>query len=49
VPGKIETAPNLTLGADTDILLVAGQSISFGAPFTIKQGAQLRARVGFGN
>jgi outer membrane protein assembly factor BamB len=47
VPGKI-TADNLTLGADTDLIIVAGQSISFGAGFKVEQGAQLRARVGLG-
>ena len=48
VSGKIQTADNLTLGADTDIILVAGDSISFGPGFTVKTGAQLRARVGLG-
>jgi hypothetical protein len=48
VSGKI-TVPGLTLGADTDIILVSGESISFSAGFTVKQGAQLRARVGLGN
>ena len=51
VPGKIEwrpteSAPNLTLGPGTDIILVAGESITFGAGFKVEQGAQLRARVG---
>jgi outer membrane protein assembly factor BamB len=49
VSGKIQTADGLTLGADTDIILVAGESISFGTGFTVKPGAQLRARVGLGN
>lgn len=49
VSGKIETASNLTLGPDTDIILVSGESISFGSGFTVKQGAQLRARVGLAN
>jgi hypothetical protein len=48
VSGKITTADNLTLEPDKNIILVAGESISFGKGFTVKQGAQLRARVGLG-
>ena len=49
VSGKIQTQADLTLGADTNIILVAGQGIIAKAPFTVKTGAQLRARVGLGN
>jgi hypothetical protein len=49
VSGKIQTAANLTLGPETDLILVAGENISFGEGFTVKEGAQMRARVGLGN
>lgn len=48
VSGKITTAENLTLPPDTDLILVAGERITFGPGFTVKSGAQLRARVGLG-
>jgi hypothetical protein len=48
VSGKITTAENLTLPSDTDLILVAGERITFGPGFTVKSGAQLRARVGLG-
>ena len=43
----IDTAPDLNLAADTDIILVAGQKITFGPGFRVAEGARLRARVGF--
>lgn len=45
--GTISTVPDLSLAADTDIILVAGQKIAFGPGFRVAEGARLRARVGF--
>jgi hypothetical protein len=43
----VETAPDLSLPANTNINIVAGDSIRFGPGLRIAQGARLRARVGF--
>ena len=43
----VETAADLRLPANTNINIVAGESIRFGAGLHITQGAQLHARVGF--
>ena len=48
VSGTIKTADNLPLPSDTNLILVAGESISFGNGLKVEQGAQLRARVGLG-
>jgi hypothetical protein len=45
--GKMETAPDLSLPANTNINIVAGESIRFAPGLRIAQGAQLHARVGF--
>ena len=47
VPGTIRTAPGLSVAAETDVWLVAGQRIGFEAGFTVRTGARLRARTGF--
>jgi outer membrane protein assembly factor BamB len=46
-PGSISTAPDLSLPANTDIIVVAGQKITFGPGLKVATGARLRARVGF--
>lgn len=46
-PGTISTAPDLTLPAGADVILVAGGKIVFNPGLRIAEGARLRARVGF--
>ncbi len=46
-PGSINTAPGLSLPADADIIVVAGQKITFRQGLKMATGARLRARVGF--
>ncbi len=46
-PGSISTAPDLSLPANTDIIVVAGQKITLGPGLKVATGARLRARVGF--
>jgi hypothetical protein len=46
VPGAIRTAPDLSLPAGTDIILVAGEQIGFASGFSVKHGARLRAWAG---
>jgi hypothetical protein len=46
-PGTISFAPDLGLRADTDIIVVAGEKITFGTGLKVAKGARLHARVGF--
>ena len=47
-PGTIETVPGLTLAAETNIILAAGQGVSLRGELHVRPGAQLRVRTSVG-